>query len=306
VTKRIDPARADFVVSSLRASNPQRNTARHRMSPDQVEAFLLQVMERTEMVQDISTRRDMDEAPHRGARHMSPWMGFAAGFALAALIAIPVLIFTGSSTDTVADDMALQGLSTQQAALVSDVVAAINGEDFDDFRSLFAADGEVGFETGLHRPYHEGVEGGQPIPVTDAAGFEADFAWGAVLDRRISIRDCESQGERIFGCEIDFALEALRLGGLETMRIALDESGGISLLSTEPTPGDGPQPLNISDLSGFNAWLEETHPDEYRRLVRPGTPGSINGVEIQLTLSPMNPDLVPEMTALIDEYLADG
>ena len=275
------------------------------MSPDQVEAFLPQVMERTEMVQDISTRRDRDEA-HRGARQMSPWMGFAAGFALAALIAIPVLIFTGGPTDPVADDPALQGLSALQAALVSDVVAAINGEDFDDFRSLFAADGEVGFETGLHRPYHDGVEAGQPIPVTDAAGFEADFAWGAVLDRRVSIRDCESQGERIFGCEIELALEALRLGGLETMRIALDESSGISLLSTEPTPGDGPQPLSISDLSGFNTWLEETHPDEYRRLVRPGTPGSINGVEIRLSYAPMNPDLVPEMTALIDEYLADG
>ena len=305
MTRRIDPARADLVVSRLRASNPQRNGARQRMSPDQVEAFLLQVMERTEMVQDISTRRDTDEAPDRGARHMPPWLGFAAGFALAALIAIPVLLSTGGSTDPVAEDPALRGLSTHQAALASDVVAAINGEDFDEFRSLFAAGGEVGFETGLHRPYHEGVEGGQPIPVTDTAGFEADFAWGAVLDRRIAIRDCESQGERIFGCEIDFALEALRLGGLETMRIALDESGEISLLSTEPMPGDGPQPLTISDLSEFNTWLEETHPDDYRRLVQPGTPGSINGVEILLSYPPMNPELVPETTALIDEYLAD-
>jgi hypothetical protein len=276
------------------------------MSPDQVEAFLLHVMERTEMVQDISTRRDMDEPPHRGARHMSPWMGFAAGFALAALIAIPVLIVTGGSTDPVAEDPALQGLSAHQAELVSEVVAAVNGEDFDDFRSLFAADGKVGFETGLHRPYHQGVEGGQPIPVTDAAGFEADFAWGAVLDRRISIRDCDSRDERIFGCDIEFALEALRLGGLESMAIALNESGEISLLSTAPMPGEGPQPLTISDISGFNTWLEETHPDEYRRLVQPGTSGSINGVEIQLSLAPMNPELVPEMTALIDEYLADG
>lgn len=305
MTRRIDPARADFVVSRLRASNPQKGD-RRRMSPDQVESFLLQVMERTEMVQNISTQRDMDEAPPRRRPNMSPWLGFAVGFALAALIAIPVLIFTGGSTDPVADDPALQGLPAHQAELASDVVAAVNGEDFADFRSLFAADGKVGFETGLHRPYHQGVEGGQPIPVTDAAGFEADFAWGAVLDRRISIRDCESQGERIFGCDIEFALEALRLGGLETMAIALDESGGISLLSTEPMPGEGPQPLTISDVSGFNTWLEETHPDEYRRLVRPGTPGSINGVEIQLSYAPMNPDLVPEMTALIDEYLADG
>ena len=305
MTRRIDPARADFVVSRLRASNPQKGD-RRRMSPDQVESFLLQVMERTEMVQNISTQRDMDEAPHRRPPNMSPWLGFAFGFALAALIAIPVLIFTGDSTDPVADDPALQGLPAHQAELASDVVAAVNGEDFDGFRSLFGADGKVGFETGLHRPYHQGVEGGQPIPVTDAAGFEADFAWGAVLDRRISIRDCESQGERIFGCDIEFALEALRLGGLETLRIALDESGEISLLSTEPMPGDGSQPLTISDLSEFNTWLEETHPDEYRRLVRPGTPGSINGVEIQLSYAPMNPDLVPEMTALIDEYLADG
>lgn len=305
MTRRIDPARADFVVSRLRASNPLRNEARQRMSPDQVEAFLLQVMERTEMVQDISTRRDTDEAPHRGARHMSPWLGFAAGFALAALIAIPVVLFSGGSTGPVADDPALRGLPAHQAGLVSDVVAAINGEDYDEFRSLFAADGEVGFETGLHRPYHSGVEAGQPIPVTDAAGFEADFAWGAVLDRRVSIRDCESQSERIFECEIEFALEALRLGGLETMTIALDESGEISLLFTEPIPGDASQPLSVFELSEFNTWLEETHPDEYRRLVRPGTPGSINGVEIQLSYPPMNPELVPEMTALIDEYLAD-
>lgn len=305
MTRRIDPARADFVVSRLRASNPQKGD-RRRMSPDQVESFLLQVMERTEMVQNISTQRDMDEAPHRRPPNRSPWLGFAVGFAVAALIAIPVLIVTGGSTDPVADDPALQGLPAHQAELASDVVAAVNGEDFDHFRSLFAADGKVGFETGLHRPYHQGVEGGQPIPVTDAAGFEADFAWGAVLDRRISIRDCESQAERIFRCDIELALEALRLGGLETMAIALDESGGISLLSTEPMPGVGPQPLTISDISGFNTWLEETHPDEYRRLVRPGTPGSINGVEIQLSYAPMNPDLVPEMTALIDEYLADG
>jgi hypothetical protein len=235
---------------------------------------------------------------------MSPWMGFAAGFALAALIAIPVLIFTGGSTDPVADDPALQGLSATQATLVSDVVAAINGEDFDAFRSLFAADGKVGFETGLSRPYHQGVEGGQAIPVTDAAGFEADFAWGAVLDRRISVRDCESQGGRIFDCHIEFALEALRLGGLETMTIALDESGGISLLFTEPMPGDSSQPLAIADLYEFHTWLEETHPDEYRRRGRPGPPGSINGVEIPLSFAPMNPELVPEMTALIDEYLA--
>lgn len=277
------------------------------MGPDQVESLFLRVMERTEMVQDISTKRsETEEAAPTRLRRLPPWLGFAAGFAVAALVAAPVFVLGFSSV--VPSDPALEGLSAPQAETMARVVGAVNEEDFDAFRSEFAADGAAGFHTGIHRPYHQGVEGGQPIPVTDAEGFEADFLWGAALDRRIELRSCESQSDRIFSCEIAFSLEALRLGGIENLTLAMSESGEIALLSTELAfpPQQGPQPLDIEGFSEFRTWLEETRPDEYRRLVEPGTPGSIAGVDLSgsLTFAPRNPELVSEMTALIDEYLA--
>lgn len=308
MTRRIDPRQEDILMSQLRSANPVPAGGRRRTS-DQVESLLFEVMERTDMVQDISKRtEDGEKSPQTGRRQLRPWLGFAAGFALAALIAIPVLLLGGESTDPVAGDPALEGLPAMQADLVSQVVNAINQEDFDAFRSGFAADGAIGFETGLLRPYHQGVEGGQRIPMTDPEGFEADFLWGAALDRRIALRSCTSASARILSCDVEFALEALRLGGVETMAMALNEAGEIALLATEPTfdaaTGERKQPLTVQDLSGFETWLEEAHPEDFRRLVRPGTPGSINGVELQSSFAPMNPELVPAMTALIDEYLA--
>ncbi|MGH8915048.1 MAG: hypothetical protein ACRDZM_11110 [Acidimicrobiia bacterium] len=306
MTKRIDPDRADSVLSALQAANPIPKGARD-MGPDHVESLLLQVMERTEMVQDISTKRSETEeqAPAR-RRRLAPWLGFAAGFALAALVAVPVFVFGFSGV--VPRDPALEGLPASQAETMADIVQAINDEDFDAFRSPFGADGAAGFHTGIHRPYHQGVEGGQPIPVTDAEGFEADFRWGAALDRRVDPRSCRTQSERIVSCEVAFSLVALRMGGIETLTMVFDESGQIALLSSElaVTEELGPQPLDIVGLNQFKTWLEETRPDEYRRLVEPGTPGSISGVDLSRTLTfpPRNPDLVPELTALIDEYLA--
>lgn len=301
MTRRIEPREAELVIAKLRAANPVRRGS-GRQTPNQVDAFLLQVMERTDMVQDITRRAGTSQRGPKSSRQMPKWLGFAAGFAFAALIAIPVLLLNRAPADP-----ALADLPAAQARLVSDVVEGVNSEDFDAFRSLFSAGGRVGFETGLHRPYHEGVEGGQPIPVSDEAGFEADFAWGAVLDRRVSLRTCETESDRIFRCEISFSLEALRAEWVETMAIALAEDGGISLLSTEPRdvdPIDRDQPLSFIGYFEFQDWLSENHPDEYQRLVDPGTPGEINGVEIEIGLAPQNPDLVGAMTALIDEYLS--
>jgi len=298
VTGRVDPRDVESVIAELRSANPIRRVG--RQTPDQVDAFLLQVMERTDMVQDITKRAKLPKGgPSR--RQMPRWIGFAAGFAFAALIAVPVLILNRGPVDP-----ALTGLPAAQASLVTEVVEAINNEDFDTFHSLFADEGRVGFETGLHRPYHQGVDGGQPIPVSDEAGFEADFAWGAVLDRRVSLRTCESQSDRIISCEISFSLEAFRAGWIETLSVALTDDGDIALLSTEPLdpdPVDPDQPLTFIGYYEFQDWLNDTHPEEYRRLVEPGSPGTIAGVEITLGLAPENPDLVDEMTALIDEYL---
>lgn len=301
MTRRIDPREAELVITALRAANPIRQGTVRR-APDHVDSFLLQVMERTDMVQDITKRVGSSGSASRRPRQVPKWVGFAAGFAFAVLIAIPVLLMNRGPSD-----VALADLPAAQAKLVAEVVEAINDEDFGAFRSLFAADGGVGFETGLLRPYHQGVEGGQAIPLTDEAGFEADFAWGAALDRRVSLRACETQSERIIRCEISFSFEALRTGWVETLGIALAEEGGISRLSTEPfdvDPVDREQPLSFIGFYEFQDWLEETHPDEYQRLVDPGTPGSVNGVEIEFGMAPQNPELVSEFTALIDEYLA--
>lgn len=250
------------------------------------------------MVQDITRRAGTSQDGPKTGRQMPRWLGFAAGFAFAALIAIPVLLLNQGPADP-----ALESLPVAQAQVIEDVVEAVNSEDFDAFRALFAAEGSVAFETGLLRPYHEGVAGGQPIPVTDQAGFEADFAWGAVLDRRVTLRSCESESDRIFRCDVTSRLGAYRTEWVETLGIGLAEEGGISLLFTEPLdvdPVDRDQPLSLIEyLDDFERWLEENHPDEFERLVRPGTPGEIGGVE-----TPLDPDLVDDLTALIDEYVA--
>lgn len=299
--KRIDPHEADLVVAELRAANPVRRTG--TQTPAQVDAFLLEVMERTNMVQDITKRVGSPKQAPTDRRRMPTWVGFAAGFAFATLIAIPLLLVNREPADP-----ALQGLPAAQAELVTELVEAINIEDFDSFRSLFSEDGQgAGFESGLVRPYHEGVEGGQPIPVTDEAGFEADFAWGAALDRRVNPLSCESTSARVFRCEIAFGLGAWRAEWVETMAVALSEDGRISLLATEPLdldPINREQPMSLTGYFEFQDWLVETHPDEYRRLINPGTPGSINGVEILFGADPRNPDLIDDLTALIDEYLA--
>lgn len=306
MTKRIDPRRAEMVISRLRDANPMPE--RRAQTPEQIESFLLEVMERTDMVQHISKQdRQTGGSTTTRRRQAPPWLGLAVGVALAALVAIPVVLLDRGPDDPAISDPAVEGLLAAQATLISNVVEAIDTERFEDFQSSFAPDGNVAFETGINRPYHQGVEGGQPIRMTDAEGFEADFLWGAALDRRIALMNCESQTARIFNCEISFALEALRMEWHETMAVALNESGEIALLETESLdidPADRQQPMGFAGYFEFEAWLEETHPDEYRRLVEPGTPGSINGVEIQLSFAPENPDLVPEVTALIDEYLA--
>lgn len=297
MTRRIDPREAELVIAGLRAANPVRRAA-VRQTPDQVDAFLLQVMERTDMVQDI-TKRVGSPTGGPGRRPMPRWVGFAAGFAFAALIAIPLLLVVNRGPV----DPALEGLSAAQATVVENLVEAVNDEDFEAFRALFADDGSVAFETGLVRPYHEGVSGGQPIPVTDEAGFAADFAWGAVLDRRMTLRVCQSESERSLSCEVATVLGAYRTEWVETLGIGLAEEGGISLVFTEPRdvdPVDRDQPLSLIEyFDDFDRWLEENHPDEYERLVRPGTPGEVNGVE-----TPLDPDLVDELSALIDEYVA--
>jgi hypothetical protein len=247
------------------------------------------------MVQDITKRVGSLE---RESRQIPRWVGFAAGLALVALIALPVLLVNQRPSDP-----ALEGLPAAQARVVENVVEAVNSEDFAAFRDQFGDEGAVAFENGLFRPYHEGVAGGQPIPVTDEAGFEADFAWGAVIDRRMVLRSCESESELSLRCEITSSELAHRMEWVETLGIGLAEDGGISLLFTEPLdvdPVDRDQPLSLIEyLDDFDRWLQETHPDEFERLVRPGTPGEVNGVE-----TPLDSDLVDDLTALIDEYVA--
>ncbi|HEX6221038.1 MAG TPA: hypothetical protein VF115_08080 [Acidimicrobiia bacterium] len=59
-------------------------------------------------------------------------------------------------------------------------------------------------------------------------------------------------------------------------------------------PIDRDQPLSLIEfIESFDSWLQETHPGEFERLVRPGTPGEINGVE-----TPLDLDLIDELTAL--------
>lgn len=245
------------------------------------------------MVQDIARRAGTPQGGPKSGRQMPRWLGYAAGFAFAAFIAIPVLVLNRGPADP-----ALESLSAAQAQVIEDVVESVNSADFDAFRSLFGDDGAVGFETGyLSQPFHEGVADGQPILVIDDAVFEADFAWGAIIDRRMTLRSCESESDRSVRCEITSTMGTFRTEWVETLGIGLDEDGGISLLFTGPLdvdPIDRDQPLSLIEfIESFDSWLQETHPGEFERLVRPGTPGEINGVG-----TPLDLDLIDELTAL--------
>jgi hypothetical protein len=298
VTKQVSPRESDAVIERLRAADPVR--AIERPTPEQVSAFLLDVMERTDMVQDIT--KPGTEQRAQSPRKTPGWLVLAASFALVMAVAVPVLIW-GNDGSAVAD------LPSDQAAVVTGVVEAVNQENLEAFASHFGPEGGAGFEVGIHRPYHQGVEGGQKIPVTDADGFEADFLWGAALDRRLDLETCQSQSERIVSCRGSVSYEALRTGWLVSVSVAFDESDAIALFATEPLnpdpgPDEAPQELTfIGFHEEFLSWLEQNRRDDYERLVDPGTPGTIGGVEILLTLPPQNPELVADMTALIDEYL---
>lgn len=295
MTKQVDPRESNAVIERLRGANPVRGVERE--TPEQVSAFLLDVMERTDMVQDITKQSTEQRA---GSRRKAPgWLAFAASFALVVAVAIPVLI-SGNEGSAVAE------LPSDQAEVVTGVVEAINQENLEAFRSYFGPDGAVAFQTGILRPYHEGTD--RTIPVTDRPGFDADFLWGAAIGRRVDLVDCQAQSDQIVRCEIGFSLEDLRTGWVESLSVVFDESGQVETLATavlrpDPGPEEAPQELTFSGFQEFQDWLEETHPDEYERLVQPGTPGSIGGVEIQFSVPPRNPDLVTDMTALIDEYL---
>lgn len=304
MTRHVSPQESEAVIDRLRAANPIRGT--ESQTAEQVTAFLLDVMERTDMVQDITKQR-REQRP-RSSRSIPGWLVFAASFVLVVAIAGPMLIWGSNESSSL--DTAVAELPAEQAAVLVRAVEAHNAEEFDEFASHFGPEGGVGFEFGLLRPYHEGVEGGQKIPVTDADGFEADFLWGAALDRRLDLETCQPQGDRIVRCEGSVSYEALRAGWLVSLSMALDESGEIALFATEPMDPDpgpdvAPQELTFIELrEEFEDWLQQNHPDEYERLVEPGTPGTIGGVEIQFSLPPRNPELVADLTALIDEYLA--
>jgi hypothetical protein len=297
VTRRIAPREAELVIAGLRAANPIRREATRR-PPDQVDAFLLHVMERTEMVQD-KTRTVGSPRDGSPRRPIPRWIGFAAGLGLVVLVALPLLLVNSGPNDP-----ALEGLSASQARVVEKLVDAVNSEDFEGFRVLFADEGSVAFETGfLSQPHFEGVAAGQSIAVSDEAAFEADFFWGAIIDRRLTPMTCTAENDRIVLCEITSTMGTFRTEWVERLSMGLTEDGRISLLSTEPLdvdPVDREQPLNLIEfLEGFDRWLQGNHPDEFERLVRPGTRGEINGVE-----TPLDPDLIDDLTALIDEYVA--
>lgn len=304
MTRRVSPRESEAIIDRVRAANPIRGT--ESQTSEQVTAFLLDVMERTDMVQDITKQR-REQRP-RSSRSIPGWLVFAASFVLVVAIAGPMLIWGSNETSSL--DTAVAELPAEQAAVLVGAVEAHNAENLDDFASHFGAEGGAAFESGIHRPYHQGVEGGQEIPVTDVEGFEANFLWGGALDRRLDLETCQAQSDRIVRCEGSVSYEALRTGMLVSVSMALDESGEIALFATEPLnpdpgPDESPQELTfIGFHEEFLPWLEQNRPDEYERLVEPGTPGTIGGVEIQFSLPPRNPDLVADMTALIDEYLA--
>jgi hypothetical protein len=291
----VSPQESKTVIERLRAANPIGGVGGE--TPEQVTSFLLEVMERTDMVQNITSEKRESRSASSG--NVPGWIVAVAGFALVVAAAVPMLL-SGNIDPAVAD------LSPEHAALVTDTVAAINDEDLDAFASHFGPEGGVSFLVGIHRPYHEGTD--RTIPTADTAGFEADFAWGAAIDRRVELRACEAQSDRIIRCEIGFSMKALRTGWVESLSVVLDESGQIALLSTEmlrpdPGPDDAPQELDFYGFQEFEDWLEETRPDEYERLIQPGTPGTVAGVEIQFSVPPRNPELVADMAELIDEYI---
>jgi hypothetical protein len=305
--RHLDAPQEAAIIALVRDANPVSRTARSER-PREVEEFLLSVMERTDMVHDISTRETERVEHSQVPRWVTTrWAQFGIGLAVATLLAVPAFLLLGRNGGDLVVDPALEGIPALQAMTLNEVVRGVNEESFVIFRDQFADDGGAGFEGGLVRPYHVGTESGQLIPVSDPSGFEADFLWGADLDRRIELKDCSVDAPRIVSCEAYLAWGALRHGYDVTLGVAFSQSGKVVSLMTEPTeidPTDGSQPMGFTAYQHFLDWLQGVHPDAYMRLVDPGTTGSINGIELTLADPPRNPDLVAEMTSLIDEYLA--
>lgn len=159
-----------------------------------------------------------------------------------------------------------------QLAVAGQVIEALNARNVESVRSLLAEDGVVEF------PWVQGYKGREgEVYMGDWEMTVESFpeAWIENLDRwgmEAHLGPCRGVAASTISCAVVTRWHMLHMEIGEAWTFEFD--GGrvtrLEMLRVDPDPPDRVLPLGLADLSTWEAWLRQTHPEQVDRLLPSG------------------------------------
>ena len=195
-----------------------------------------------------------------------------------------------SSSDTAAgtpsDTPHADEVPEEQLIVIGGVVRSANVRDADGLASAFTADGTLNAfgDWGAH-PVHQG----EVIPTW----MENIRAWDLATDRG----SCEPRTETTVVCDVETRWRTLQIEIGERWTFVFDDEHVSSLVLTRKDldPSDRSEPMSYNDLDAWEAWLEQTHPEQAAALLQRNS--------LIASFLRYDPTLADQIGASIREYL---
>jgi hypothetical protein len=157
-------------------------------------------------------------------------------------------------------------------AVAGHVIEAINARDLGSMRSLLAKDGVLEFPSVDARA---GREGNVYLGEWEMTVENFPQAWMGTLDKwgmEAHLGSCRGVAESTISCAVVTRWHTLQMEIGEAWTFEFD--GGrvtrLEMLRVDQDPPDRLLPLGLADLSAWEAWLRETHPEQADRLLPSG------------------------------------
>jgi len=152
------------------------------------------------------------------------------------------------------------------------IIEAVNTRDLASLRSLMAEDGVLAFPSVDARAGREGE-----VDMSDWEMTIENFpeAWMGGLDRwgmEAQVGSCQRLAESTITCAVATRWHTLQIEIGEAWTFEFDgrRVARLEMLRVDPDPPDRLLPLGLTDLSSWEAWLQETHPAQAARLLPSG------------------------------------
>lgn len=188
-----------------------------------------------------------------------------------------------------------------QEDMIRHVVGAVNDRDQAALRSMFAADGALGFPWVDARAGREGEVDMSDVNMGAEGSVEAWTGTLAEWGLAAELGSCRSQSESAVTCGVVTRWHVLQLEIGEQWTFEFDGARvtRLEMVRVDADPPNRVLPLGLVDLERWEAWLRETRPEQAERLL-PDGPDIFGWMYFRFGLD-ANPE---EIGASIHEYLA--